>query len=47
MYYDLFIYSGGIEVVFNGTNLDVTQNPMLEISDPDNLNVINVSWDSQ
>ena len=41
--YDLFTYSGGIELVFNGTNLDVILNPMLEISDPDNLNVINVS----
>ena len=43
MYYDLFTYSGGIEVVFNGTNLDVVQNPMLELSGPDNMNVINVS----
>ena len=35
--------SGGIELIFNGTNLDVVQNPMLVINDPEYLNVINVS----
>ena len=36
-------HSGGIELIFNGTNLDVVQNPMLVISDPEYLNVSNVS----
>ena len=36
--------SGGIEIIFNGTNLDVVQNPMLVIIDPQYLNVSNVSF---
>ena len=36
-------HSGGIELIFNGTNLDVVQNPMLVISDPEYLDVSNVS----
>ena len=35
--------SGGIELIFNGTNLDVVQNPMLVISDPQYLDISNVS----
>ena len=35
--------SGGIELIFNGTNLDVVQNPMLVISDPQYLEVSNVN----
>ena len=30
-------------LTFNGTNLDVVQNPMLVIADPQYLNVANVS----
>ena len=36
-------HSGGIELVFNGTNLDVVQSPMLVVSDPDYVNATNVS----
>ena len=36
-------HSGGIELTFNGTNLDVVQSPMLIVSDPDYVNATNVS----
>ena len=36
-------HSGGIELIFIGTNLDVVQNPMLVVSDPQYLDGTNVS----
>ena len=35
--------SGGIELTFIGTNLDVVQNPVLVVSDMDYLDTANVS----
>ena len=35
--------SGGIELTFIGTNLDVVQNPVLVVSDMDYLDAANVS----
>ena len=45
MLYNAIVYQhrGGIELIFNGTNLDVVQNPMLVINDPQYLNITNVS----
>ena len=42
-YYMIPTCSGGIMLTFIGTNLDVVQNPMLVIADPQYLNVANVS----
>lgn len=39
----IILCSGGIVLMFIGTNLDVVQNPMLVIADPQYLNVANVS----
>jgi Na+/serine symporter len=36
-------HSGGIELIFNGTNLDVVESPMLVVNDPNYVNVTNVS----
>ena len=36
-------HSGGVVLTFIGTNLDVVQNPMLVITDPQYLNEANVS----
>jgi hypothetical protein len=36
-------HSGGIELIFNGTNLDVVERPMLVVSDPQYVNATNVS----
>jgi hypothetical protein len=35
--------SGGIEFIFNGTNLDVVERPILVVSDPNYVNATNVS----
>ena len=37
------VHSGGIVLTFIGTNLDVVQNPVLVVNDPQYLNVTNVS----
>ena len=39
----IIICSGGIELIFNGSNLNVVQNPLLVINDPDYLDNTNVS----
>jgi hypothetical protein len=36
-------HSGGIMLTFIGTNLDVVQNPILVVADPQYLNIANVS----
>ena len=36
-------HSGGIELIFNGSNLDVVQNPMLIFDDPNYTSNVNVS----
>ena len=38
-------HSGGIELIFKGSNLNVVQNPVLVINDPDYLDNVNVSSD--
>ena len=38
-----YLNSGGIEVIFNGTNLDVVQNPVMAVNDSDYVAVFNVS----
>ena len=48
MHIHIYIYtfdSGGVELIFNGNNLNVyvVENPMLEVSDPEYLNVTNIS----
>lgn len=45
--YILLMCRGGIELVFNGSNLDVVQNPMLEVNDQDYLDSLNVSLNFQ
>ena len=39
----LVSHSGGVVLTFFGTNLDVIQNPMLVVTDPQYLNEANVS----
>ena len=38
----VLLYSGGIRLIFNGTNLDAVQQPMLEVNDQDYLDIVNV-----
>ena len=40
----IYTHSGGIELVFIGTNLDVVIEPMLVVTDPQYLDVTNVSY---
>ena len=35
--------SGGIEITFSGTNLDVVQDPVMLVNDSDYVDVFNVS----
>lgn len=42
IYFLIHICSGGIVLMFIGTNLDVVQNPMLVVDDPQYLNIANV-----
>lgn len=38
--------SGGIEVTFSGTNLDVVQDPVMAVNDSDYVDVFNVSTET-